>query len=293
VNGFKSYLDGQLVGQRNSTNNPLPVVNSGAFLGAYNGNLQMMTGTLDDVRIWSVARSQSDIQSGLCGLTLPQTGLTARYTFDNGIANGDNTGVLPGVQNLAQPGYYNGRLTNFALNGTASNWVNGLAPTVWYTDADGDGYGTGTGQQFCTNPGTGWAKISGDCNDGNAAINPGATEVCNGVDDDCDGQVDKGCLITWTGAVNDLWNVAGNWNCGCLPDSSNDVVVPASVPNNRYPMVPGAVVASTKGLTIMPGAKVTVSDGGRLVVVLRLDLLGNARLENISGGTVQVVAAGN
>ncbi|MBK9639421.1 MAG: putative metal-binding motif-containing protein [Bacteroidetes bacterium] len=33
-----------------------------------------------------------------------------------------------------------------------------------------------------------------DCNDNNAAINPGAVEACNGVDDDCNGLIDDGVV---------------------------------------------------------------------------------------------------
>lgn len=50
-----------------------------------------------------------------------------------------------------------------------------LGTSVSCVDTDGDGYGTGTG---CLGP---------DCNDGNIAVNPGATEVCNdSIDNDCD-----------------------------------------------------------------------------------------------------------
>jgi hypothetical protein len=36
-----------------------------------------------------------------------------------------------------------------------------------------------------------------DCDDGDASVHPGATESCNGIDDDCDGAVDEGGSSTW------------------------------------------------------------------------------------------------
>jgi len=61
---------------------------------------------------------------------------------------------------------------------------------TWYTDADGDGYGFESDVvQACTQP-SGYADNVDDCDDGDAAVHPDATEVCNGLDDDCDELVD-------------------------------------------------------------------------------------------------------
>ncbi len=61
---------------------------------------------------------------------------------------------------------------------------------AWYGDTDGDGYGDdGDSVAACAQP-SGYVSAGGDCDDDDAAVSPGAAEVCNGVDDDCDGTVD-------------------------------------------------------------------------------------------------------
>ncbi|MFH1468469.1 MAG: MopE-related protein, partial [Pseudomonadota bacterium] len=61
---------------------------------------------------------------------------------------------------------------------------------TWHADADGDGYGDPAGATAaCTAP-SGTVADSSDCDDTSAAVHPGATVTCDGVDDDCDGLVD-------------------------------------------------------------------------------------------------------
>ena len=67
---------------------------------------------------------------------------------------------------------------------------NAVADGVWYVDADGDGHGElGTTLTSCDPP-AGYVATADDCDDDNAAISPDASELCNGVDDDCDGDLD-------------------------------------------------------------------------------------------------------
>jgi hypothetical protein len=56
-----------------------------------------------------------------------------------------------------------------------------------FVDEDGDSYGSKTIAQDACELGPGLADNSSDCNDADASVHPGATEVCNDVDDDCDG----------------------------------------------------------------------------------------------------------
>jgi hypothetical protein len=65
---------------------------------------------------------------------------------------------------------------------------------TWYLDVDegeGDGFGDPQTMLVACNPGQGWVTNAGDCDGDRYDINPDASEICNGQDDDCDGDVDE------------------------------------------------------------------------------------------------------
>jgi len=68
---------------------------------------------------------------------------------------------------------------------------------TWYEDDDGDGFGNvAVSQAACTQP-VGFVADNTDCDDDplacGAACFPGATEVCDTFDNNCDAVVDEGC----------------------------------------------------------------------------------------------------
>jgi large repetitive protein len=68
---------------------------------------------------------------------------------------------------------------------------------TWYADADADAYGAlATTKTECAQP-VGYVLNSTDCSDTVSTTHPGAAEVCNTVDDDCDGTPDDGVGTTF------------------------------------------------------------------------------------------------
>jgi hypothetical protein len=61
--------------------------------------------------------------------------------------------------------------------------------TPFYADTDGDTYGAGSAVAVCTAP-AGHVENADDCDDTTAAANPGASEVCDTIDNDCDAAID-------------------------------------------------------------------------------------------------------
>jgi len=79
---------------------------------------------------------------------------------------------------------------------------NPIDPLSWYYDGDGDGVGSGSATSSCMPP-TQYVASDGDCDDSNSDIYPGANEICDGFDNDCDGDID------------------GNANCPCDMETYN------------------------------------------------------------------------
>ena len=48
----------------------------------------------------------------------------------------------------------------------------------------------------CAQP-SGYVTDNTDCDDSEMSINPGAPEICDGLDNDCDSQIDEGLTQTW------------------------------------------------------------------------------------------------
>ncbi len=91
---------------------------------------------------------------------------------------------------------------------------------TWYPDDDSDGFGADAlAVASCDAPGDSYILEGGDCDDGDATVNPTATEVCDdGVDNDCDGAA-HGCGLAGVLGVEELatssWQPDGNhWNMG-------------------------------------------------------------------------------
>jgi hypothetical protein len=144
-------------------------------------------GLLDEVRVWNTARSTADIQCTMnWALTGAESGLYARWDMNEtvfALTAADSAGSFDATL-FGNPSFV---ASPFSLTQS----VGGDIPCL-NSDGDGDGY----------------TSSEGDCNDSDPSINPGATETCNDLDDNCNGVIDEG--FDWDGD--------GFVPCGGLPD---------------------------------------------------------------------------
>lgn len=82
------------------------------------------------------------------------------------------------------------------IDNDCDNQIDENVQSAFYQDADSDGFGTSSSINACQAP-TGYAALTGDCNDSDNTINPSASESCNSKDDNCNGTIDEGVVLTW------------------------------------------------------------------------------------------------
>ena len=125
---FKVYINGNLA---ITTPAPNAVNITGPYQLGFIDNYY--AGLLDEVHFWNTARTAAEIAAGMnTNLVGNETGLVDYYNFNQGIANGTNTGVttLLDVTISANAG----AITNFNLASTSSNFVPGYFAQITGTN---------------------------------------------------------------------------------------------------------------------------------------------------------------
>jgi hypothetical protein len=154
--------------------------------------------------------------------TSPKAAVGGAVTFRFGWQAPSKPGAVD-VQVAALAGNGNNASTGDSPGGGEFQWVFGCPATTFYADLDRDGYGSrsvGARLGCLGDPApTGFAAMDGDCDENNEMVHPGATEVCNLMDDDCNGQIDENVppVMMWPDNDGDGYYgvAAGTPKLGC------------------------------------------------------------------------------
>ncbi len=144
-------------------------------------------------------------------VVLPACSLPSGYVTDSTDCNdtpGAGTLVYPGASELCNE-------TDDNCNVTIDEGVQ----LIFYADEDEDGFGNSTVTTYACFAPQGYVSDNTDCNDtmaSGSSVYPSATEVCNGIDDNCNGLTDEGVQVTfYEDADNDFYGNIAVSSEGC------------------------------------------------------------------------------
>ncbi|MFV1979850.1 MAG: ELWxxDGT repeat protein [Rhodothermia bacterium] len=129
---------------------------------------------------------------------------------------------------------YDLRVVDGTLFMLADDGMTGVEPWaicvgVYYRDSDDDGFGDPADSTVACSCPTGYAENDNDCDDENGDIHPGASEVCDAADNDCDGEIDEPTFAGLTSAAQ-----LGGGSCAIRLDWSSTTACDGTPVYNVY-----------------------------------------------------------
>jgi choice-of-anchor B domain-containing protein len=128
---------------------------------------------------------------GNAQITIMSCTAPAGYVEDNTDCDDSNPNINPDAPEVCD-----------GIDNNCNNQIDEGGLTTFYADADGDGFGDiNVTIQDCTAPAN-YVADNTDCDDNDPNINPNATETCDGIDNNCNNQIDEGALLTFYADVD-------------------------------------------------------------------------------------------